>query len=64
MATTFKYDLNFTLIKLEMKSRSLTNIIKKQCLKNMQKMQSECNGIVKDNQYLLQPEFNENAVRK
>ena len=30
----------------------------------MQKMQSECNGIVKDNQYLLQPEFNENAVRK
>lgn len=47
-----------------MKSRSLTNIIKKQCLKNMQKMQSECNGIVKDNQYLLQPEFNENAVRK
>ena len=47
-----------------MKSSSFANIIKKQCLKNMQIMQSECNRIVKYGQYLLKPEFNENAVRK
>lgn len=39
-----KYDLNFTLIKLE--------------------TQSECNGRVKYDQYLLQSEFNENAFRR
>lgn len=39
-----KYDLNFTLIKLE--------------------TQSECNGKVKYDQYLLQSEFNENAFRR
>ena len=39
-----KYDLNFTLTKLE--------------------TQSECNGRVKYDQYLLQSEFNENAFRR
>ena len=47
-----------------MKSRSFANIIKKQCLKNMKIMQSERNRSAKYGQYLLQPEFNENAVRK